>query len=107
MDQSGRSGRQCASGILCGWGVGLGPFFPPAATPFYRLTLYIPPFPSFFLVSSYSYVPLIPFRLKSVSTRGLSLEAFSASRYLSETLASQRLSPNILTLYGIRLKLDG
>lgn len=85
---------------------GTWPFFPPSATPFYRLTLlYIPrsPIPLLFFgfLFNYSYVPLIPYRLNlSFQLKALS-EFFSASRYLSGALASQRLSPTILTLYGI------
>lgn len=89
------------------WLGGLSPFFPPSATPFYRLTLlYIPHslIPLLFFLGflfNYSYVPLIPCHLKlSFQLKALS-EFFSTSRYLSGTLASQRLSPTILTLYGI------
>lgn len=84
----------------------LGPFFPPAPLHFTVLhfcTFPDPPFPSFFFgfLFNYSYVPLIPYRLNlSFQLKALS-EFFSASRYLSGALASQRLSPTILTLYGI------
>lgn len=106
MDQSGCSGRQCASGILCGWGTW--PFFPPpqrhSILPSYTFVhSTFPHSPPFFLgfLFNYSYVPLIPCHLKlSFQLKSLS-EFFSTSRYLSGTLASQRLSPTILTLYGI------
>lgn len=75
MDQSGCSGRQCASGILCGWGGDLALFPPPAPLHFTVLHfLYIPhsPIPLLFfgLLFNYSYVPLIPCHLKLLSTQG-------------------------------------
>lgn len=96
------------------WLGGLGPFSPlqrHSILPVLHFLYILPPFPSFFFFGgaflNYSYVPLIPCRLKLISNLRPLSEFFFDSRYLSGTLASQRLSLTILSLDGIRLRLDG